>query len=109
MTIEVELKDFPVEGLRGYWRHKGTRDISMNNYQKLGFECQPWKVNKWGFSYYGFSYSKTRRISKKQLAEFVRLQKKYEDTELAERAYDKTLEKEMGKKLAKELGNGKSD
>lgn len=81
MIKEIELKDLPFQGLVSSFFKVSIRDISMGNHQRLGYECQPWRCTKttqglkepWTATYYGFSYSKTRKLSKKQKEEFERL------------------------------------
>ena len=75
MLGELELTRKPVEGLSSCSLHYLRRDISMLNHINLGFEVQPWKVDTNGLIYYGFSYSKSRKLTQRQLMEFKELRK----------------------------------
>ena len=67
---ELELTHKPIEGLFSYSLSKGKRDATMRNHAELGFEVQPWKATINGLTYYGFSYSRLRRLTQKQKREF---------------------------------------
>ena len=68
---EKLLTRFPIEGLFQKYRSQFTRDRQAEAFEGFGFEVQSWQVN----GVYGFSYSKNRKLSKKQLDEFNKLSK----------------------------------
>ena len=68
---EKILTRFPIEGLFQKYRLQSTRDRQAEAFEGLDFEVCPWQVD----GVYGFSYSRNRRLSQKQLDEFEKLSK----------------------------------